>query len=257
MTWTRRRHPYPGSSSSPRRLAAVLLVLVVGLVAGVSQAIAVVPVVTTFAPSVTATNGTSATFSLVFNTSVTGLVPGDVTVDGTASGWTVSGLSGSGASYSVALDGTSGSEGTVIPTLGANTVMDSLSAPGPTAPRATTTLTVDRTAPGVVTRTGPTGTQRTTSLAFTVTFDAAMAPSSVTTTDFAVGGTSRQSLGLGGPPRNGRDADGRSELTAPCRGHPGEGGPARSPRTPGQGARCGCAPGEGAVAVMGGPYPRG
>ena len=153
------------------RIGAVAVALVLMLVIGVSQAAAVVPAVSLFAPGVARTAGTSASFNLSFNTAVTGLTAGDFTVGGTATGWTVSGVSGSGSAYTVALDGATGSEGTVVVTLAANSVVDSLNTPGPTASRDASTMTVDRTSPTITSVTSPSGVQSTTTLTFIVSFN--------------------------------------------------------------------------------------
>jgi hypothetical protein len=126
------------ATASLARFGVVLLACLAVFAAGVSQAAAVVPVVNSFAPTASATSGTSLSFNLVFNTSVTGLTTGDFSLGGSASGWAISGLTGSGATYVLTVDGTSGGEGTVTPTLAANSVTDSTSTLGPTASRAAT-----------------------------------------------------------------------------------------------------------------------
>ncbi|MGA0069246.1 MAG: hypothetical protein ACO3PB_07310, partial [Miltoncostaeaceae bacterium] len=187
--------PHSGRRARVTALLAVLILLFAG---ALSRADAVVPVANSFVPSSNATNGTSGTFSLVFNTSVTGLTTADFTLGGTASGWAIGGVTGSGTTYQLTVDGTSGSEGTVIPTLAAGSVTDSTSTAGPSAPRAASALTVDRTDPVVTASTEPSGTQRAVTLAYTVTFDAPLASGSLAAGDLTVGGTSRQVLGAAG-----------------------------------------------------------
>ena len=88
------------------------------------------PVVTSLAYSANSAGGT--TFAITFDEIVTGLAAGDFSVGGTATGWSVTAVSGSGAGpYTVTLTGSN--RGTIIPQLAANGVTNQVNLTGPTA----------------------------------------------------------------------------------------------------------------------------
>ena len=97
------------------------------------------------APPATPTNAATLDYALTFSESVTGLVAGDFTRTGTATGCTVGAPSGSGAAYSVAVTGCS--EGTVILALKANSVSDGQANTGPASDVIAASVTIDRTKP--------------------------------------------------------------------------------------------------------------
>lgn len=103
------------------------------------------PTVVAFTAPSTPTAATSLAYSLTFSEPVTGLVSGDFTITGTATGWAVTGITGTGAGpYTVTLG--SGTAGTLILSLNQNAVSDGLfNAPSSATPAST--VTVDRTPP--------------------------------------------------------------------------------------------------------------
>ncbi len=148
--------------------------------------------VSSFAPTTDGpTNTDSATYSLTFSEPVTGLSTGDFTVGGTASGWTVTGLSGSGAgTYTVTLSRQpGGSDGTVTLGLGSGAVSDAAgnASPAAAAP-ATGSKSFDATAPTLTEfKSVVTSPSSSSSVTYSITFDEAI--SGLTTGDFTVGGT--------------------------------------------------------------------
>lgn len=84
-------------------------------------------------------------YAVTFNEPVTGLATGDFSTSGTAPGCTIGSLTGSGASWSVAV--TCGGSGTLVLTLGANTVADTVGNQGPTSPVSAASLTIDVAGP--------------------------------------------------------------------------------------------------------------
>ena len=114
------------------------------------------PTVSTFARDTSTDSGSSASdgitnaaapaFLLTFSESITGLAAGDFALSGTAAGCSISAPTGSGSSYRVAVSGCG--EGTLTLILGANTVADLATNPGPVATSAATgSFTIDRTPP--------------------------------------------------------------------------------------------------------------
>lgn len=100
------------------------------------------------------TNNTSLTYALDFSEAVTGLTAADLTVGGTATGWTVTSVSGSGKHWTVTVSAGSGAtDGTVKLTLAAGSVLDAASNAGPGTDVSTAESTVDRTAPAAPTLT--------------------------------------------------------------------------------------------------------
>ena len=94
------------------------------------------------------TNASSLTYDLDFSEAVTGLTASDLSVGGTATGWSVSSVSGSGTHWSVTITPSSGAtDGTVNVTLAAGSVLDGASNAGPGTDVSTADTTVDRTAP--------------------------------------------------------------------------------------------------------------
>ena len=72
------------------------------------------------------TNSTSIQFAVVFSESVTGVEKSDFTVGGTATGFTVASVSGSGATYTVTVSGTTVTDGTVTLTMPAGGAADAV-----------------------------------------------------------------------------------------------------------------------------------
>jgi hypothetical protein len=112
----------------------------------------------------TPTSASTLTYGLTFSESVSGLIAGDFTRTGTATGCVVGTPTGSGAAWSV--DVTGCSDGTVVLTLDANTVSDAAANAGPASPLAAATVTRDATPPtaGVIAPVTPTN-------AATLTYD--------------------------------------------------------------------------------------
>ena len=143
------------------------------------------PTVTSFTGPSTPTSGTSKAWTLTLSEAVSGLTTADFSVGGTATGWTVASVSGSGP-YTVTLTGTSPADGTLYPILAAGGVADAV---GNTAPAAATngaTITLDNTAP---TATAFTATSPTKSTTITYSLTLSEAVTGLTTSSFAVGGT--------------------------------------------------------------------
>ena len=112
------------------------------------------PSVSKFSPILKITNSASISFDLVFSETVTGLIAGDFSLSGTGSSTcTIGAPSGSGASYTVPL--TNCSVGTVILTIGANSVINSGSQTGPSSNTVAETVVIDQTAPTVSTVSAP------------------------------------------------------------------------------------------------------
>jgi hypothetical protein len=138
--------------------------------------------------TVSPSNAAGLTYTVTFNEPVTGLSGGDFTVGGTATGWSVTGVTAAGANaYTVTLNGTMGTDGTVMPRLAAGAVADAAGNTGPAAEASGTTTTIDRQAPQVTELSATTPT-RSGSVAYTLTFDEAI--SGLAAGDFTIGGTS-------------------------------------------------------------------
>ena len=112
------------------------------------------PALNTFAPTTTLTNSASITYNVVFSEAVTGLAVGDFSLSGTgSSSCTIGTPSGSGSTYTVALSGCS--PGTVILTIAANAVTNSVPQTAPSSNTAAATVTIDQTAPTISSVTAP------------------------------------------------------------------------------------------------------
>ena len=112
------------------------------------------PSLTTFAPTATLINSASITYNVVFSETVTGLAVGDFSLSGTGSSTcTIGTPSGSTTTYTVTLTGCS--PGTVILTIAANAVTNSVPQTAPSSNTAAATVTIDQTAPTISTVTAP------------------------------------------------------------------------------------------------------
>ena len=111
------------------------------------------PVLTTFSSATSSLTNTTSniTYSLIWNQSVTGFTVSDIENAGTAS-CTFSLSSSSASQYT--LTASDCSEGTLLPRVKANSVTGNTTGP-PSATNATTTITIDRTAPTITSVTGP------------------------------------------------------------------------------------------------------
>jgi gliding motility-associated-like protein len=137
------------------------------------------PSITIGAPSVATTKGGPVSYTITyndanFNTSALGT--GNITLNTTGTATGTVAVSGSGTSYTVTISSTSG-DGTLGFTIGAGTATD-LAGNTAAASSASSTFTVDNTAPTVqsITATTPSNTNPTnaTSVAYTVTFSEAV-----------------------------------------------------------------------------------
>ncbi len=110
------------------------------------------PVVSSFVPMATDPTGShSIAFGLIFSEPVTGLAKSDFAVSGSSDGWSVSGLSGSGAVYTVTVSADQPADGSVILTLAAGSLADLAGHLGPANPaEATAEYALDETPPSVV-----------------------------------------------------------------------------------------------------------
>jgi hypothetical protein len=112
------------------------------------------PALITFAPRTTITNQTSIVYDISFSETVTGLAVGDFSLSGTGSSTcTIGSPSGSGTTYTVTLSGCS--PGTVILTMAANAVTNTVPQTAPASNTAASTVTIDQTAPTISSVTAP------------------------------------------------------------------------------------------------------
>ena len=134
------------------------------------------------------TKASPINFSVVFSESVTGFTSSDVTITGTAGGTKTVTISGSGATYNVAVSGMTG-QGTVIATIAASTVIDSTSNPNTASTSTDNTVTYDSVAPTVTINqaVGQADPARGTTINFTVVFNEAV--TGFTTGDVTITGT--------------------------------------------------------------------
>ena len=88
-------------------------------------------------------------FGLSFSEAVTGLTSSDIAIGGTSSGWSVSGITGSGASYTVTIGAPAPTSGSILLSLRAGAVTD---AAGNVAPAASAAAGPVSWVPGTVTR---------------------------------------------------------------------------------------------------------
>jgi hypothetical protein len=111
------------------------------------------PSVSSFTGPATPTGATSLAYALAFSEPVTGLAASDFTVAGTATGWAVSSVTGSGSGpYTVTLAG--GGPGTVTLTVAAGAVTDTAGNAGPAAAAPSPPVTVELPSPDVVAQSG-------------------------------------------------------------------------------------------------------
>ena len=143
------------------------------------------PTVTSFTGPSTPARGTSLAWTLTLSEAVTGLTTSDFTVAGTATGWAVTGLSGTGP-YTVTLTGTTPVDGTVYPVLAAAGVSDAVGNSGPASAANGATVAVDNTAPVASSFTATTPTKAT-SITYSLAFSEAV--TGLTTSSFGVAGT--------------------------------------------------------------------
>jgi hypothetical protein len=112
------------------------------------------PALITFAPRTSITNQASIVYDISFSETVTGLAVGDFSLSGTGSSTcTIGSPSGSGTTYTVTLSGCS--PGTVILTMAANAVTNTVPQTAPASNTAAATVTIDQTAPTISTVTAP------------------------------------------------------------------------------------------------------
>jgi hypothetical protein len=134
------------------------------------------------------TAATSLAYTATFSESVSGLTGADFTNTGTATGCVFAAV-GTGTTYTVTASNCSAS-GTVIVNLAANAANDSVSNAGPAATVVTSAITLDRVGPGAtVSTTSARAVVLGTNVTYTVTFDEAITPASLTATDFENIGT--------------------------------------------------------------------
>ena len=143
------------------------------------------PSATTFAAASNLTNASSISYNLVFNESVTGLNNTDFLTTGSTATCTGIAVTGSGTTYSVAVQGCS--VGTVKLTLVANSVSGVLA--GPATDKIASDVVIERTAP-TVSVTPPTTPTSATILQYSVLFSESV--TGLAADDFTVTGTSCQ-----------------------------------------------------------------
>ena len=156
---------------------------------GVVEITLLAPAPTTFAATVASpTNVSSLTYNVVFSEDVTGLDTSDFTVSGTSSGWAVTGLTGSGTTYSLSLSSSSPTTGTVIVTMLQNAVAGSSSQQnGPGGDTAAPTMNIDVDRPTASFSSTPSSPASAMSLTFGVSFSESV--SGIAAADFTNAGT--------------------------------------------------------------------
>ena len=112
------------------------------------------PSITKFAPRNIITNSASLIYDLTFSETVTGLASSDFSTSGTGSSTCAIGAPGGiGTTYTVTLSGCS--EGSVILTLAANSVSNSIPQTAPSSNTNAAAVTIDQTAPTISSVTAP------------------------------------------------------------------------------------------------------
>ncbi len=176
--------------------------------------------ITSMTPAVEFTNQSSWTYQVTFNQSVNGLAKGDFSLQGTASGFTVSNVTGSGAgpyTVTVAKSVPSPTEGTVILRLAPNSVADSQGTTGPAASFADTlvasAVTYDVTPPNV-TVTPPASPLNTVTPAYALAFSEPIQAADLATGDFTTTGTTTTTFSVTSvTPNTGNVTSGTVNLT--------------------------------------------
>jgi hypothetical protein len=108
------------------------------------------PPTASLAPLLSPTGGQTMTFGLTFDEPVTDLTTDDLAVSGSSDGWSVTGLSGVGAGYTVTLHSDAPTDGTVVLTLADGSVTDLSGNAGPVDPvEATADFATDTDPPSV------------------------------------------------------------------------------------------------------------
>ena len=141
------------------------------------------PTVSSFAPSLSLSNATTATFNLVFSQNVFGLDATDLSFSGTASGCIFNSVTGSNATYVIVVSGCS--DGTVMLNLATDAVYGATY--GPIAPVTSSSITLDRVKPNI-TVAAPISPNNSTSLQFAVTSDEPI--TGLAASSFTIAGTS-------------------------------------------------------------------
>ena len=141
------------------------------------------PTISTFAPTVSLSNATTATFNLVFNQNVFGLDATDFSFSGTSAGCFVNSVTGSSATYAIVVSGCS--DGTVMLNLATDAVYGATY--GPIALVTSSSITLDRAKPNI-TVTAPNSPNNATSLQYTVTADEPI--TGLAASSFTIAGTS-------------------------------------------------------------------
>ncbi len=120
------------------------------IAAHTGAAVDTTPPTARLAPLLNPTGGSTMSFGLTFDEPVTGLAASDLAVSGTSAGWAVTGISGTGAAYTVTVHSAAPTNGSVILTLAAGAVSDLAGNAGPVAAVASTgQFATDTTAPTV------------------------------------------------------------------------------------------------------------
>jgi hypothetical protein len=131
------------------------------------------------------TSASTLSYALNFSEPVTGLASTDFSVAGTATGCAVAAPTGSGGAYTVDLSGCS--EGTVVLTLAASSVLDLAGNSGTASAVTAPTVTIDRTAPTASFTTTPPALTNASTLSYALNFSEPV--TGLASTDFSVAGT--------------------------------------------------------------------
>lgn len=143
------------------------------------------PSVSTFAASNNLTNGTSVSYNLVFNESVTGLANTDFVLTGSTASCTTISVSGGATTYLVTVSGCA--VGKLKLSLVANSVSGALA--GPAQETAAAEVVIERTAPQVIV-TAPSSPNASNTLQFELSFSEPI--TGLTAADFSLQGTGCQ-----------------------------------------------------------------
>ena len=149
------------------------------------------PAPTTFAATVSSpTNVSGLTYSIVFSEDVTGLTTSDFAITGTSTGWAVTGLTGSGSTYSLTVASSSATTGTVIVSMLQNAVLGSSTMQnGPGGDTAAPTMNIDVDPPTASVTSAPSSPASAMSLTFGVAFSESV--SGIAAGDFSNAGTAQ------------------------------------------------------------------
>ena len=148
------------------------------------------PAVSSFAATVASPSNSSTQliYNLRMSESVIGLMPSEISLSGTSSGWSIFSLTGSGSDYVVELSGTSVTSGSVVLTVAQDSVTSLMtSQTGPVLATTSSTMNIDVDLPTASFSSTPSSPASAMSLSFGVTFSESV--SGIASSDFSNAGT--------------------------------------------------------------------